>query len=217
MYKTLAALVCLLGFSSTVQATITIEVDLGILRTATGAPLPDGSMLQLIASPVTTANPDGIFGAPTTNSFVSGNDILVQSFAMNDKFATGEAGGTISITLNTGTNPIVVGDALLLRWFSGTVSTASSPTAGSTYGQYRSDTAESNETGLTWFVPNADGKIFTFPTGLDFQTVTAGGSNLDIIGNALLPLAPAPEPSTYALIGCAIIGISLATRRRKLI
>ncbi len=209
MFKGLIAFTFLVGLAGFAQATVVIEIDAGMLSYVSATnptvltPLPNGMLVQVLASPVTTAAPDGTFGAPSTSSFVTGGDILVASFAMNNNFGTGELQQTISITLGTGAGQIPAGDALLLRWFKGTTYSSTTnyntaaPTAGSTYGQYRSDTQESNEKGLTWFVPNADGSTFSYPTGLDYQTTTAGGSNSDLSGAAVLALAPAPEPSTF--------------------
>ena len=221
MRKTLAIFTCMLGASGMAHAAnVTVAIDAGILKNATGsANLQAGSLLELIASPVSVASPDGVFTPPTASNSVTGNDILVASFAMNNGFGAGETQNSVTINMST----VPAGYALLLRWFSGTnyaggmnptSPTAPSLAVGTTYGEYRSDTQESDEAGLTWFVPNTPGYTYTGTTGLDFQTIAAGGSNLDQIGYA--GFTPLPEPSTYMMaLGMATLGGLVYHRRHR--
>ena len=216
MRKAFVFLFCVFGSFAGAQASETIEIDAGNLYNSTGtAFVPVGGLLQLIASPVSVTSPDGVFTPPTSTAFVTGSDILVESFSMNYGFATGEADEVANFFVG-GTSQAALGDALLLRWYPTLTTTSTSPGLGATYGQYRSDTAESDEPGISWFVPSVDGQTLSYPTGLDFNTMAEGGSNLEIAGYASnIVLVGVPEPSTYAPLCCAaacLIGLRLRGR-----
>ena len=101
MRKLLIAVICLAGFPHLSQAdTTSFELDAGVLQNAAGTALPDGTLLQLIASP------SGVYTAPTATSFTGtgGDNTIISSFGMNGQTSTGFTGefdGTITITLTT--------------------------------------------------------------------------------------------------------------------
>ena len=78
MYKVLFVGICVFGFFFHAQAdSVSIEVNAGILSNATGIPLPDNGLLQLVVSQ------SGTFAAPTANSFVTGDNYIAYQFAVN--------------------------------------------------------------------------------------------------------------------------------------
>ena len=207
--KPLLFLLCLFGFAGVVRAQYSdnIDIDAGRLYNADGTLFgPTIGLLELIASPVTIATPDGVFTPPTSNSFVTGGDILVQKFSMNYSDGPGEA-GLDAIFAVGGTNALKAGYALQLRWFPGLTLASTSPGIDANYGAYRSDTPESgpDSGGIAWFVPSV-GETLTTPNGYGFATMLAGGSNPETAGRAIYTVTPVPEPSSggWLLGGAAL-------------
>lgn len=207
---------------SAANAAVTIELDAGILRGTTATSLePVGGLLQIIATRSGSATN---FGTPTPGSFATGADnLVVANFAMNYTFGSGETDNRITFTLeNTGASASAttfdVGDPLLLRWWpSITYNTATgapsrTPTGGDTFGQFRSDTGENG--GIAWFTPT-DGSLLTFPSGLNFNTIAAGGTNAETAGFATNIVSPVPEPSTYALLGLGLGGLTFGAMQQR--
>src|SRR5271155_4037181 len=112
-----------------VSADVTISLDAGLLTTHTGADLPDGNLILLIAS-----TSSGVFGPTGPGQFVSGDDIIVGSaslgvtgaFAMADQ-NSGTPGETLNAlsfdygfgTLNDATptaSTFAAGDKLAFRF-----------------------------------------------------------------------------------------------------
>ena len=156
MYKVLFVGICVFGFFFHAQAdSVSIEVNAGILSNATGTPLPDNGLLQLVVSQ------SGTFTAPTANSFVTGDNYIAYQFAVNGSTTSGVNGETDTpITLTLSSN-IVAGEAAVLRWFPGLTTASTSPgTADTTYGQFRSNKSEGIGDS-SWNIP-ASGTTVTF-------------------------------------------------------
>jgi hypothetical protein len=203
MKKTLLAFAGLFVLASGAQASISIEIDAGILYsgTSTATRMPIGGLLQLVA---TRGGGAGVFVPPMPGAFVSGDNLVVSNFAMNYVIQPGETDNVVIFNLEntTAATPATfdVGDALLLRWYPtlNTSSTAANLVAGTPYGQYRSVVGESG--GVAWVTP-ADGTVLTLPNGLNFNTIAASGTNPEAVGFASLIVVP--EPST---IGMVLVG-----------
>lgn len=202
MKKVLLSSLFLLAAALPTQAGVTLSLTIGELDKFDNTPLADGSLLQLIIS---TA--DGTFSTPTPGSFVSGDDFIVKSFAL-DSSSTGVAGAfSTVISFDLGVNGITAGDQILLRWFDLPSNTVTA-SAGSRYGQIRFESSTSDGSSA-WVVPSDGATI-----DLVFLTAKAGGNSSDSLGVASAVVIP--EPSTYAFIlGGLTLGVVALRRRAK--
>ena len=202
------------GLVNVSRAVVSLEVDAGILRNLTGTSVvPVGGLLELVATPSGNA---ANFAAPTATSFVSGDNIVVASFAMN--YSTGVTGETDNVTqpfaLTTvngvaSTTTLDAGDPLQLRWYPTLTLASTAPGLGTTYGTFRSDTGELG--GAAWVVPT-DG----VQSSVNFITVDDGGSHAITTGFASNIVVGVPEPSSVMLLCSATIGLLgwIKTRRQ---
>ena len=210
-----AALICAaVNLVPSASATVSLEIDAGILRNATGtSTVPVGGLLQLVATPSGSA---ANFVQPTATSFVGGDNVVVASFAMNYFFGTGETDNVVTLTLqniaiSTATT-FDQGDPLLLRWYPTLTISSTAPGIGATYGQFRSDSGEAG--GIAWVTP-ADGTSLTVPNGLNFLTMAASGTHPDVEGFASSIVSPVPEPSIYILLGLGFGGLTFGLVHRR--
>lgn len=216
--KIIAPLLGLLGLATAAHASVTVEIDAGILRNlTTTSTVPVGGLLMLVASPSGAATN---FSAPTSTSFVSGDNIVVAAFAMNNNGGvTGEVDYSPTFNLgNTGTatsTTFDAGDPLLLRWFptltyaAYSAGTLTAPGLGANYGQGRSAIAVDG--GSAWVTPanGSSSAVFTFITADD------GGSQPNSSGLASNIVVAVPEPSTYAAVMCGLAGLIGVLMRRR--
>jgi hypothetical protein len=201
--KLLLTAAALLVSAATLQADITINLAGGNLYRSDGITLqPEGTIVQLIVS-----RGDNIFTAPTPDSFTgnSPDDLILETFTVNS--GPGFFAEPVNFTLSGTLGP---NDRLLLRWFPTLLAGTSAPGGGAEYGEFRTDTVQSDPDGsdIAWFVPS-DGSI----VGLNFLTENQGGSNPEVAGIANFTVIP--EPSTYALLAVGIAAIGIVRRRRK--
>ncbi len=218
MKRLLFVLACSFALAKAVNAdTVSLNINAGILENTLGTtPEPVGGLVELLASP------SGTFGAPTSSSYTSGDDVLVASFAMT---AYNNTPGLFVTALNglaiTGAgSTVVAGESLILRFYPSLTYAGmpSAPTFGTTYGQVRSSTgefgtvADPSETG--WFVPASGATV-----DLNYLTASAGGTYANTTAYATgLVITGVPEPSTYAMFVCGfagLIGWGLSTRRNR--
>jgi len=196
MKKILAALLILASSAFVHAQTVTMDFTVGVLTDQQGVVMPDGGLIQIIASS------DAIFDSPTPDSFVGGNDILVFSGAF-DSSTTGLPGATFLFVSSVPLSQYPIAQSnLMIRWFPTLTSNATAPGFATFYGQYGvADDA-------AWVAPAAGGALSYF-----LLTVSAGGSLAEAVGQANLATA-IPEPSTYAaLLALAALGF-VAYRRR---
>lgn len=184
---------------------MTINLAAGVLYDQNGIPLTDGKLIQLVAS--TT---DLTFSSPTSTSFVSGDDVVIASFALDSN--TFQAGGFVTaINVGSFTN-LTAGDPLMLRWFNIDFDSGQTLPGVAFYGQFRTNSvAHSSDTG--WFLPAGNGTI-----GLNFLTLSVEPDTgaAEEAGKASLSTSAVPEPSSYAaLAGLAALGFMIISRRRS--
>lgn len=186
---------CALVVTAHAQSTITINFDVGVLANNSGIPVADGSLLQIIASP------DVVFDAPSDASFITGNDLLIYSWAFDSATSGMNGVATFEMNVNLSQFP-VVGHYLAVRWYPTLSSQSIAPGFNTFYGEYGYVQDSS------WVAPAAGNII-----GLQMITVALGGSVADSLGQAALQ-TPIPEPSTYAAIFGALALGFVAYRRR---
>ena len=233
MRKTFLCGIACFTLASIAQAQVQLNIDAGILSNTVGtAAEPIGGLLQLVASPT------GNFAPATSSSYVSGDNVLVASFAMN--YNSGTTGETLNNLLNlplssttvaynatngytTGVYTLSTGEQIQLRFFtSSTFSintnyTVTAPILGMTYGAVRSNTVEFGAAGgdsaeTPWIVP-ASGLV-----DLNYITSNNNGAAAytpqsafatNIVGAAV------PEPSSLALTLGAAAGVVGWIKRRR--
>src|SRR5262249_22178904 len=133
----LIGLVAVLLNATAPAATLVIDLFAGqLLKADASTPMPDGGLLQLV-----TSTTDNTFTAPTASSFTgaSSDDMVVASYVMDHNSGGGFGDSLQQITLNYSGN-FGAGDLLLLRWWPTLGGSATTPGAGTTYGQFRIDT-----------------------------------------------------------------------------
>ena len=214
MKQTILALCCLLSSAAAVYAdTSSASLDAGILRNTLGtAVVPNGALLQVIVSP------SGTFSAPTSSSYVTGDNILIGSYAMNSNGGAGETLQTVNFTLSA---TVVAGESVLLRFYPSLTlaNMPTAPTLSTTYGQVRSSTIEfggtKDPTETAWVVPSASKAVdFNYITSDNGGTAAYTPASADATQTVLIGVV-VPEPSTYALLGCGFLGWVSSQRRRR--
>jgi PEP-CTERM motif len=213
------------------SAAVAINLFADSLRDASGNPLPDGALVQLVVDPANNG-----FGDPARNvsreqvaidpafgseikalSFVgsSVDDVVVATFAISSA-NSGSAGGLFE-ALNISYDPntyrpgltIAQGMPMLLRWWPGktTASPNSSVLAGDRFGEYRT-TSVVDGSEIAWNTPAVGGLY-----ALNVTSPVSGGSATVSQLTSRVAVVPVPEPS---VLGLATIGIlSLIGRRRR--
>jgi len=204
--RSIAAITLLALSCSCAQADVSFVIDALNLRTSTGAYMPLGGQILLVAD--TGANG---FIAPTATSplsagsFLSGDDLILQRWSLTGTGNGGDntpgigyfAGATPSIALTGG---LTAGDVVRLYWFPTLTSGSTSPGELTEYGFYY-------DTGL---VPPQDGsEAWTVPNdansrALLFLTADYGGAYAETVGWASHTVAPIPEASNLIFAGLAL-------------
>ena len=202
--KCLALAAGLLSVTSAWSA-ITINFSGVAFLDNSGNALPDGALIQIIAS-----TQDATFELPTPGSFVSGDDIVIASFTV-DSSTSGVPGGVVT-ALNIAdyssySASFNLNDPLTIRWYPSLTSGSVAPGV-TTYGQFRSgDTVDGSD--ISWAAPADGGNTYN----LSLISTDFGGS---VAPTALRAnLATVPEPGSFAaLAGFAVLGLAASRRRR---
>ena len=210
----LAGLLCIAAAAR--ADTVTIDLDAGLLENATGtAVVVKGGLLQFIASP------SGTFPAPTSAAYATGDNLVLSSFAMN--YNSGITGETVnarySLPVNAG--GATSGEKVILRFYPALTlaDMPAVPTAGTTYGQVRSDTVEYGSTGYNggfdysetaWVLPSGGSTV-----DFDYITQSDGGRYADATADATDIVAASPEPTSLLLLTTAAAPLVFRRRRAR--
>jgi len=210
MNKVLTALSCLVLGAVSANASVTLTLEGGVLRSSSGTPVNDGGLIILVASTADSAFSSSFNGNNSTSvgTFLTADDQIVASFSVSSVAADGLQGGyAYSLSGLTYSGALNAGDSLQLYWFPTLTTSSSTFGVGTSYGEYRTD-ATLNGSGSGWFLPS-DGST----VALNFFTTSGGGSVADSFGNASLTTVPEPA-TTVALLGGAA-GLFVMYRRRQ--
>jgi PEP-CTERM motif len=203
------ALACFVLGCLSAKASVTLTLDGGTLGTSNGTPMADGGLLLLVASTTDSSFSSFLDQSASTSvgSFLSGDDLIIGRFSVSSVSA-GFSGGysTVLSGLNL-TGNLSSDDALQLYWFPTLTTSSTTLGFGTSYGQYRTDSAlDGSSSG--WFMPSD-----SMTVALNFFTQSAGGSEADLLGNASLSTVPEPA-TTVALLG-GVAALFVVVRRRR--
>lgn len=200
------ALLLLLGLASA-RAGVTINFDAGIFYSADNQPVPENQLVVLLVSD-TTGDGFGLArpGSLASGGFIDGADdlILGRAYVFSEDgnvFGQG-AVNNLSLTGNWGT-----GDRLGVYWFTGLDGSATTLSAGTSYGYYSVLSGEEGDDSDPWLTPT-DG----FTVGVQFLNGAYGPHDASLFRSTLTVV---PEPAAYAaLAGLLALGLALRRQRR---
>ncbi len=187
-----------------------------------GDGIPDGAIVQLIASPT-----DDVFADPLPDSFTGGaaSDDIILATAVMDSFGglfnAGTASGQASVKY--GIADLSAGDALLVRWWPRLTSVSTRPGHSMDYGQFRpaANTTVTLGSNHPYLLPANESDIInlemnvTFEGSVGFPPDPPGG-DIALADMRFEQTAPIPEPNAAAMLALAAgAGILLGSRRRK--
>jgi hypothetical protein len=214
MKKHLPLLALLAVLIVPVRATVTANLDAGLLTAPVGAPMQgdntspstNGSLLLLID----LGSSHTIDNVLNSGEFVSGTNFILAAGGFNTNGGTDETLTSFSFAGGS------VGDDIALRWFPqitlAQFEAATTTSAGNYFGSYApSPLGSIPDGGDTWLVPSSGSDISLnfFTMGSDF-----GGSQPDSAGFTNFQVKGVPEPSTYALLGLSLL-LLLGMRRSR--
>lgn len=203
------ALAATTASSSVLWGAITINFAGVAFLNSSGNPLPDGALIQIIAS-----TQDATFNAPTATAFVSGDDVIIASFTV-DSVSSGVAGGVVAqlniADYTTYSASFSVNDPLAVRWFP-SLTTSSTVPGSTSYGHFSSSSVLSGSD-IAWLAPADAGGTYT----LNLLSTDFSGETPVAQMRANLSTAGAiPEPSSFAaLAGLAMLGVAGMRKRRS--
>jgi hypothetical protein len=208
MKKTLLILCLALAAAFTAPShaqtgSVTLNFTLGELQDATGAALADGALLQVVS-----LSSGSIFGGPTAESFLGGNEILLWS-GVFDSTTTGAPGAMLfsfSLTVHAVHESGLWAREfapVLIRWYPTLTSSDALAAPGAVaYGEYGAGVPG-------WVIPAAGGLA-----DLTFLTESLGGTEANALGAAGKQIAAVPEPGAVGLMSLVLLGgLALARRR----
>lgn len=174
------------------------------LAGADGIGIPDGALVQLVASPG-----NGEFEVPTAGSFTGGGDDVVLDEARVDNFGgffnDGSFSGVASFTLG---NEVVAGDRLLIRWWPTLQPGEVEPGEGTPYGEFRpgDDVTVTQGSDHPWVVPEANNANIRITVNVGFEgSVDNPGGDVElaamVFGTAELPPPAVPDDVRLELGG----------------
>ncbi len=218
----LVALMWTIGSVTTAHATVTLSLAGGYLKDQSTTDVPYGSgVLLLVAS-----TGDSTFTAPSTSSTLTvgsaispGSDdiVLFKSTISGDGNLNGAQNPgefrqlTGALTLGTAASgTVAAGDPIIMYWFPTVSSAATTLTAGTDYGAYRSIIAAGStdaDGSSAWYVPSNGTSAYNllFLTSDAGSTINTGTSGI-AYGQAVDTVAPEPSTVVGALL---VVGAGL--------
>ena len=178
-----------------------------------GVGLPNGALVQLVASPG-----NGVFEAPTAGSFTGGGDDVVLDEARVDNFGDffndGSFSGVASFTLGAG---VGAGDRLLIRWWPTLVPGVGVPGEGTDYGEFRpvDDVTVTQGSDHPWVVPEANNANIRITVNVGFEgSVDNPEGDVElaamVFGTAELP-PPAPASDVRLVFSAVDVRVRFGT------
>ena len=208
-YSTLFAIAFALLLSNAGLASSTIFLQAGNLTDETGAGLPEGSLILLIAA----GTDSSFYNFLNAGQFVGGDDVLLAAESLNNNL---DGATATSNTFNFAAT--ASGQPAAVRWFSGFTLQQylnnETPAAGIRFGTFAGLTTGSPNGGDAWSVPE-DGGFLNYR----FVTQSADPSVLDAYANSFgrtsSQATAVPEPAAWSLV---VIGalVTLVSARRRL-
>lgn len=200
-----------LAHAQTPSGTASLEFDLGLLSDASGAAIPDGSLIQIYATHNGAPLP-----LPNATDFLGGSTAATLIFQGGFDSSTSGIPGGASIFLSdvpvysggTPGNLLDTGDALYVRWYP-SLTTANTAPGATTFGQYGFSTVTGTMQDNTWTAPAA-----IAATDYPFLTFSFGGALDDAVGRAVNLTVAVPEPTTTAALA-GLVALGLAGYRRS--
>ena len=195
--NTTSTFLCLVVSSSWAQASITLNISVGDLKTFNGTQLmPISGQILLVAS-----TSDASFSRPTPEYFITGDDLVLYRGDLDSGLGAGVFQRAVTFPLNAfpGLKP---GNPVQLCWFPTLTAGSSNPGEGTTYGVYRHATGLDGS--APWAIPG-DGAL----VDLKFITVSQGGSNPDALGYASRTVS---RPVILSLTGAGTTNVVLTWR-----
>ena len=211
---------CVLGAAVAAKADFSIQLDAGRLTQTANMPLPQGSLLIMVA-----AGADGVFSTNITpGHFTGGDDILLAmsttgsgAGGFNNNVGTAETSNLI--TVNTQNLSLTVGNQIALLWFPQISYTqfqaGVTPVAGNTFGLYNpvfyGNSTDKPDGGDLWQVP-VGGLI-----NLNFLTTNADpppGTQNPMEGFSQFTVIPEPASMALFITGCGGAAALVLRRRR---
>jgi len=186
-------LACLVRLpAQTLIGQATLNFYFGVLTDNNGTAIPDGSIVQILAS----YNGPAI-GAATPIDFLGGDTGAVVLWQGGLDSSTSGLAGAASLTLQENlyaeAGNLTTGSTLYLRWYPSLAGTVTSPGV-TLYGQYGYATTSGTALDSSWVVGGVGSATDYF-----FLTTSAGGSLADSAGAAVTSTA-VPEPATTAAL-----------------
>jgi hypothetical protein len=169
-------------------ATVTINLEANLLKTASGDPMPTTGLVILVANINSTS-----FSQPTDQQFVTGGNTIVGTWDLSEGW---DVAGVLGAVANFGLlNGLAAGDPLQLYWFPTLTIDSTAPGAGTPYGLYTDPVgianSEGGEQSAPWFIPGGGNTV-------DFYFLTAdANSGFD---------APGLNPASAGLASSTTLG-----------
>lgn len=154
-----------------VQATVSLQLRAGELKTASGEPMPVAGLVLLVAS---TGDPH--FGGPTEQSFVSGDDVVVYRGDLSNLNLPGQFNDFLAgLELEGGWT---YGDPLALYWYPTLTLESTQPGPGVPYGFFTAAAGDERDGSDPWVTPGDGSTISLYFQNADalMPPLVSGGS-----------------------------------------
>lgn len=202
-----------LSFSTLPAQTVTFVASAGSFSDSSGADVPTGSLVLLVADTAQNGFGSLLSGhALVAGSFLNGDDQIVGRMVTASDGLAADTFALVPLASNPSPGAYTslnTGDPLAVVWFSMLDGTSTQLTAGDNYGLFFNSSLTDTVDGNPWFVP-AQGNTIT----LHFLTGAQGGTHAAIEGRTSLAVSAIPEPAMSAAVA-GIVLFAVAARGRR--